>query len=77
MDGMGIVTNRIKVKEINPKPQNYMNQEGRVRGLPDSVEGVGARSGGRIELGILLSKIYFWGFPKMVVPNNHGFSYQK
>ena len=22
-----------------------------------------------------LTYIYIWGFPKMVVPNNHGFSY--
>lgn len=40
-----------KVKEINSKPQNYMNQEGRVPGLPDSFSGVEARSGGRIQLG--------------------------
>ena len=65
-----------KGKEINSKPQNYMNQEGRVPGLPDSFSGVEARSGGRIQLGFYWAK-YIWGFPKMVVPNNHGFSYQK
>ena len=47
----GLLLIEYKVKEINSKPQNYMKQEGRVPGLPDSFSGVEARSGGRIDLG--------------------------